>query len=151
MTDNEKKDNQLKETNPKDAIGCNKIPFHLFPETATIYGTLGLLDGALKYGRGNWREAGVKISIYYDACRRHMDAYFEGEDIDPDSGLPHLAHAMACIAILIDAFAANKLVDDRAYKGGYRKLINEMTPHVARLKELHKNKNPKHWTIKDNK
>jgi hypothetical protein len=144
-------DNTLKNTNPKDAIGCNKIPLHLFPETATIYGALALLDGMLKYGRANWREAGVRASIYYDACRRHLNAWFEGEDIDPDSGLPHLAHAIACVAILIDAQSANHLKDDRMYPGGYRTLINTMTKEVVRLKEVHKEKNPKHWTIADKK
>lgn len=142
---------ELKNTNPKDFIGCNKIPLHLFPETATIYGALGLLDGMLKYGRSNWREAGVRASIYYDACRRHLNAWFEGEDLDSDSGLPHLAHAIACIAILIDAESIGKLKDDRMYPGGYKKLINKMTKEVLRLKELHENRNPKHWTIQDNK
>lgn len=140
---------KLKNTNPKDFIGANKIPLHLFPETAAIYGALGLLDGMLKYGRSNWRKFGVRASIYNDAAKRHLNAWFEGEDIDPDSGLPHLAHAIACVALLIDATEAGKLKDDRLYPGGYRKCIDKMTPHVARLKELHKDKKPKHWTIGD--
>lgn len=138
-----------KPTNPKDAIGCNKVPMHLWPETATILGAMALLDGALKYGRANWREAGVRSSIYFDACRRHMNAWFEGEDLDPDSGLPHLGHALACVAILVDSQAKGNLVDDRMYPGGYRKLIDEMTPEVKRLREKYADRNPKHWTIKD--
>ena len=144
-------DNSLKNSNPKDVIGCNKIPIHLFPKSAVILGSLALLDGALKYGRANWREIGVRASIYYDAIERHVGAWFEGETNDPDSGLPHLAHAIACIAIIIDADNAGKLKDDRMYPAEYRKLINEMTPHVARLKEVHKDKNPKHYTIEDKK
>ena len=144
-----KKDTILKNTNPKDFIGGTKVPLHLFPETAAVFGALGLLDGMLKYGRSNWRKAGVRASIYYDACKRHLNAWFEGEDTDPDSGLPHLAHAIACIAILIDASAAGKMKDDRLYPGGYRKTINDMTKHVLRLSELHKGKHPKHWTIED--
>jgi hypothetical protein len=141
----------LKETNPKDAIGGDKIPFHLWPMTATIAGALGLLDGMLKYGRANWREAGIRTSIYYDALLRHTVAYFEDEDLDPDSGLPHECHMLACIAILIDAKAAGKLTDDRQYPGGYRKFLTEMTPHVKRLKELHASRNPHHYTIADKK
>ena len=117
--------------------------------TATVYGTLALLDGCLKYGRSNWRSAGVRASIYYDACMRHLSKWFEGETIDTDSGLPHLAHALACIAILIDAFEGGKLKDDRAYKGGYIELLKKVTPLVQKLKEVHKDKNPKHWTIQD--
>jgi len=138
-----------KATNPKDAIGCDKLPLHLWPETATALGCLGLLDGALKYGRSNFRVIGVRASIYYDAARRHLNAWFEGEDIDPDSGLPHLAHALATIAIVIDAQAAGKLNDDRMTPGGYRALVNDLTPHVVRLKEKHADKAPKHYSITD--
>lgn len=142
---------ELKPTNPKDAIGSDKIPMHLWPETATVLGALGLLDGALKYGRSNFREIGVRASIYVDAAKRHLNAYFEGEDADPDSGLPHLAHALACLAILVDADAAGKLNDDRNVRGGYRGLIDKLTPHVKRLKALHASKSPKHYTIADNR
>lgn len=139
-----------KATNPKDAIGCGKLPLHLWPTTATAMGSIGLLEGMVKYGKANWREAGVRASIYVDACKRHLDAWFEGEEVAPDSGVPHLANAIACIAILIDADAAGKLVDDRAYNGaGYRALVERLTPHVQRLKELHSDKSPHHYTIKD--
>jgi len=140
---------ETKLTNPKDAIGSDKIPFHLWPETATILGSLGLLDGALKYGRTNWRVAGVRASIYYDACRRHLNKWFEGEDMDPDSGVPHLGHALACLAILADAQAAGKLNDDRMVQGGYVNLIGTLTPLVKQLKEKHAGCAPKHYTIED--
>ena len=39
-------DTQTKPTNPKDMIGSDKVPLHLWPETATVMGTMGLLDGA---------------------------------------------------------------------------------------------------------
>jgi hypothetical protein len=145
-------DTTAKPSNPKDIIGSDKIPYHLWPETATILGSLGLLDGALKYGRSNWRECGVKISIYVDALRRHTDAFFEGEDIDPDSGIPHYAHMLACLAILVDADANGKLVDDRQYNptNGYRKFIDKMTAHVKRMKQKYHDKHPKHYTIADN-
>ncbi len=143
-------DNSTKPSNPKDLIGSNKVPLHFWPTTATVLGAMACMYGNLQYGRTNWRAAGVRASIYYDALNRHMNAWFdEGEDNDPDSGLPHLAHALACIAIIIDAKAAGKLTDDRMIRGGYRELIGEMTPHVARLKEKFKDKTPRHYTIKD--
>jgi hypothetical protein len=37
-----------KSTNPKDAIGCDKLPVHLWPETATLMGCVALANGALK-------------------------------------------------------------------------------------------------------
>ena len=143
-------DATLKQSNPKDAIGSNKMPLHLWPESASIMGCLGLLDGALKYGRANWREAGVRASIYYDALRRHLAKQFEGQEIDSDSGLPHDCHMLACLAIIVDAKACGKYIDDRQYRGsGFHKLLNDMTPHVARLKKVHADKSPKHWTIQD--
>ena len=138
-----------KPSNPKDIIGSDKLPFHLWPETATALGCLGLLDGALKYGRSNWRVAGVRTSIYVDAARRHCNAYFEGEDVDPESGLDHRAHALACLAIVVDAEAAGKLVDDRQIKGGYRSWVDRLTPHVARLKAKYLGRSPRHYTIAD--
>lgn len=139
----------LKPSNPKDIIGSSKLPLHLWPETATILGSLGLLDGCLKYGRANFRAVGIRASIYYDATRRHLNKWFEGQETDPDSGLPHLAHALACIAIIVDAQAAGLMTDDRQMPGGYIDMVEKMTPHVDRLKKLHEGRNPKHYTIED--
>jgi hypothetical protein len=140
-----------KPTNPKDAIGAGKLPLHLWPTTATAMGCIGMAEGAMKYGRGNFRKHGIRASIYVDACKRHIDAWFEGEEFAPDSGSPHLSNALACLAIIIDARAAGKMVDDRAFNGaGYRKLVEELTPHVARLKDLFSGKDPHHYTIGDN-
>lgn len=138
---------ELKATNPKDSIAGDKLPLHLWPTTATIYGCLGLLDGEHKYGRSNFRHIGVLASVYYDALLRHMGAWFEGEDVDPDSGLPHLCHALACLAILVEAVVGDKLEDDRMYPTEYRKLVQLATPHVARLREKYKDRNPKHYMI----
>ncbi|MEJ6656900.1 MAG: DUF5664 domain-containing protein [Pseudomonas sp.] len=139
--------NDLKPTNPKDAVGSSKVPLHLWPTTATVVGSMALMDGALKYGRANFRSTGVRASIYFDACNRHLNAWFEGEDSDPDSGLPHLGHALACLAVLVDAQAAGRLNDDRQYPGGYRALLEQMTPHVGRLKDVHADRTPLHYTI----
>jgi 8-oxo-dGTP pyrophosphatase MutT (NUDIX family) len=140
---------ETKFTNPKDAIGSGKLPLHLWPPSATALGCLGFLDGALKYGRSNWRPTGARASIYVGAALRHLQAWYEGEDNALDSGIPHLGHALACLAIIVDAQAAGKLVDDRQYPGGYAALVEQLTSHVARLKEMHKGKDPRHYTIAD--
>lgn len=142
-------DTQTKPTNPKDAIGSNKLPLHLWPATATAMGSVGFLNGLLKYGRANFRAIGIRASVYVDAAERHLKAWFEGEEFDPDDDVPHLAAALACIAIIVDARAAGKMVDDRQVAGGYRALVDELTPHVARLKALHAAHDPKHYTIAD--
>lgn len=140
----------VKPSNPKDMVGSDKLPLHLWPATATALGSVAMLNGMLKYGRSNFRAVGIRASIYIDAAKRHLDAFFEGEECDPDDGVPHLAAALACIAIIVDARAAGKLNDDRQISGGYRKFVEELTPHVKRLKELHKDRSPKHYTKADN-
>jgi hypothetical protein len=130
--------------NPKDIIGSDKLPLHLWPTTASAMGCIALLNGALKYGRSNWRHTGVRSSVYVDACQRHLAAWFEGENED-EEGVPHLSAALACLAIIVDCQAAGKLKDDRQFPGGHRKLIDSLTPHVRRLKELHADKSPTHY------
>lgn len=134
--------------NPKDTVGSTKLPLHLWPTAATAMGCIALLNGALKYGRNNWREVGVRASIYVDACQRHLAAWFEGEKED-EEGVPHLGAALACLAILVDCEAAGKLIDDRQYPGGHRELMESLTPIVDRLRERHESKSPKHYTIGD--
>lgn len=141
--------------NPKDAIGSTKLPLHLWPAEATALGCLGMLEGDEKYGRNNYIAAnGVICSIYIDAAMRHLQAWFAGEECAPDSGMPHLANALASIAIVVKARAHGKLIDDREYSplpNGelYRKFIDSITPHVAQVKALFKDKTPKRWTIGD--
>jgi hypothetical protein len=134
--------------NPKDIVGASKLPLHLWPTTASALGCIALHNGAAKYGRSNWREVGVRASIYFDACQRHLAAWFEGEQCD-EEGVPHLGAALACLAILVDCEAAGKLVDDRQYPGGHRELMQRLTPLVDRLHEQHAGKSPKHYTIGD--
>lgn len=102
-----------KPTNPKDAIGSSKVPFGVIP--SRVIGELGLalLEGACKYGRHNYRIAGVRASVYFDAALRHLFAFWEGQDIDPDSGIHHLVKAMACLSVLRDSMHCGNWVDDR--------------------------------------
>jgi hypothetical protein len=153
-------------TNPKDAIGSVKLPLHLWPAEASALGCLGMLEGALKYGRNNFISGdGVVLSIYMDALKRHVDAIMSGEDLSPDVLNLHFGNALSCLAIPVKALAHGKLVDDRDYspKGvpahlkvawpttGYRAFVEFLTPWVKRLKEHFKDhKAPKHWTIADN-
>lgn len=102
-----------KDTNPKDAAGIAKAPLStLSPQVMGEVG-VAMLEGALKYGRHNYRVAGVRASVYYDACLRHLNAWFEGQDIDPDSGLSHIVKAMACLMVVRDSQLQDNWVDDR--------------------------------------
>ncbi len=138
-----------KPTNPKDAIASTKLPLHLWPATATAMGCLGLLDGATKYGLNNYRALGAKASVYVGAVKRHLDAWMEGEDNASDSGVPHLANALACLAILVDCQAAGNLVDDRSYPGGYHELVGSLTEIANRLQADRAHLAPHHYTKQD--
>lgn len=71
--------------------------------------------GEQKYARLNYLR-GYDWSLSYDACQRHLHAFWSGQDLDPESGLPHLAHAAwHCLAML--AFMQHGLgTDDRYIK-----------------------------------
>ena len=141
----------VKQTNPKDALGALKLPLSLWPPTATAMGSVAMADGMLKYGRANFRAIGIRASIYVDAAFRHIQAWNEGEECDPFTGVPHLAYALASLAIIVDARAAGKFVDDRPIQGGYKTVIDDLAPLIGKLKELYRDRpEPKHYTIADN-
>lgn len=124
--------------NPKDKLGMKKPPLHLIPASALIYLSVVMKLGATKYGPGNWREHPVKMTVYLSAAWRHILEALDGLDKDDESGMPPMAHAMACCAIILDALACGCLIDDRPPKGAAHKLIAELTekdePNFASVK-----------------
>lgn len=114
-------------TNPKDLIGATKPPLSLVPPTALVFLAKVMELGAKKYGPYNWRQNKVKTTIYIDAALRHLLSYFDGESADTESNMSHLAHVMACMAIVLDAEATGNLVDDRPTAGKTAELIREFT------------------------
>ena len=99
--------------NPKTAIGITKPGISAIPPVAILKLGEAMMDGKRKYGLTNWREKTVSASIYYDAAFRHLASWYDGEDVASDSLVDHLAHTMACCAILIDAIMMGRLNDDR--------------------------------------
>ncbi len=66
--------------------------------------------GAEKYDRYNFLK-GYDWSLSYDACQRHLNLFWAGDDLDEESGQPHLAHAAwHCLAML--SFHLRELGDD---------------------------------------
>lgn len=128
----------MKDTNPKDAIGMTKLPLDLVPDTLMIYASLSFAEGALKYGKFNWRVAGVRASIYIAALERHLAKFKNGEWADETTKVPHLSSMLACIGIILDAKLLGKLTDDRAPYAPMDALIKEVEPIVLQLKELFK-------------
>lgn len=112
--------------NPKDLWGSQKVPLSLIPASAKVHEAMAFREGAKKYGAYNWREKRVVSSIYLDAAMRHIEAYNDGEDYDPESGVHNLGHARACLGILLDAAEAGNLSDDRPEALPVRKLFERV-------------------------
>ena len=140
---------EMKDTNPKDAIGVTKVPMHLVPGSAKAYLSMAFLEGALKYGKYNWRVAGVRTSIYLDAMERHLEKFKNGEDADELTKVPHLASIMACCAIILDAHLVGKLTDDRPPTAPVSLLLDNLSGHVGYLKNLYEGETPHQYTILD--
>lgn len=91
----------------KDKPRLDLVP----PEVVIALGTV-LTYGAAKYADNNWRKNnGMRWGRVYAAMQRHLLAWQKGEDVDPESGLPHLHHALANLAFLI-AFANEGIGED---------------------------------------
>jgi len=71
--------------------------------------------GAKKYGDQNWRQ-GFAYSRLYAACQRHLTSWWNGDNLDDESGKSHLHHAACCLMMLIEHEIRNLGQDDRYYK-----------------------------------
>jgi hypothetical protein len=65
-----------------------------------------LTFGAKKYAPGNWAKVENGKERYIAAALRHINAHRSGEWNDDETGLPHLSHAMCCLAFVIELEAA---------------------------------------------
>lgn len=118
-------------TNPKDLLGIRKPPLCLVPQSANIQEAVVLALGAAKYGGiYNWRTRPVGAATYVSAALRHLAQWFDGQDDDAESGASHLAHARACLGILLDARTTGNLVDDRPKPGASAELIERLTKAI---------------------
>lgn len=100
-------------TDPKQAAGSKKTPLGLIPAPAMEEIANVLKLGASKYGEYNWRKTKVATNTYVHAILRHLNAWRDGEDLDPESTRSHIAHIAAGCCILLDAEACGTLIDDR--------------------------------------
>lgn len=115
--------------NPKTRAGAAKPALiSVIPTAALLHLGEVMKLGANKYGAFNWRDTPVPAETYMDAAMRHLLSWQDGESVDPESGMSHLAHVMACCAIIIDA-QENGMLDDNRPKAGR---VGEMISNFQR-------------------
>ncbi len=133
---------EQKGVNPKDAVGSAKNPHGCISRAVLAEVGLAMMEGSRKYGRHNYRVAPVRAEVYFNACNRHLDVWWEGENIDPDSGLPHLTKAIASLFVIRDAIINGSWYDDRPPKTPVKhwEWIKKATAEV--LKKLPESKPP---------
>jgi hypothetical protein len=93
----------------------DKPDLSLMPAEFSAEVCKAFMHGAKKYGRYNYM-GGMDWHRLIAAAKRHIDAFQEGEDIDPESGVVHLGNAGACLAMLM-VYYTRGLGNDNRYKG----------------------------------
>lgn len=118
----------MSDSNPKQAYGDLKVPVQFVPWALVLSAARGNGEGARKYGAYNWRTTKVEALTYVGAMMRHMAAWVDGEEIDPESkeGKHHLDGLAASLAILLDALHGGFLIDNRPPKGPAPQMV--LTP-----------------------
>jgi hypothetical protein len=79
-----------------------KAKLHLLPPKSILEVGKVLTYGAEKYDAENWRKVDDLQNRYTSAALRHIFAHIEGEDVDEETGLSHLAHAMCCLLFKLE-------------------------------------------------
>ena len=88
----------------------NKLRMELIPPDALEALARILTDGAIKYSSRNW-ELGMEWSRPYAALQRHLLAWWGGQDVDPESGHPHLWHVLTNAVFLV-SYNERKIGED---------------------------------------
>lgn len=91
---------------------AGKAPMSLLSHEALHQTAMVLEFGRQKYAAHNWRN-GFEWSRPLSAALRHLTAFVDGEDKDPESGLSHLAHAMCCVMFVLEFEKTHPELDDR--------------------------------------
>lgn len=92
-----------------------KPPMDLIPWEAMVAVAQVLEFGRVKYAKHNWRK-GFEWTRLISAALRHIFSFLSGEDLDPESGLHHLAHACCDLMFAIAHVVSGLGKDDRACK-----------------------------------
>jgi hypothetical protein len=99
--------------------------------------------GKRKYSKGNYLQGeGLAYSRLTNACLRHLIAFEDREEFDPESGESHLAHAACCILMLHQSILMGKGIDDRMDIDGVYQKVKEGHPPVISVEPTEEQLSP---------
>lgn len=136
-------------SNPKDIVGIKKVPMSAVSAPVMAEIGVAMLEGAAKYGRHNYRAVGVRSSVYYDSTMRHLMAWWEGEDVDADSGMSHVTKAITSLVVLRDAMIQGMCTDDRPPSSV--EFYTALNAKAEAILDKYADRDPRHYTIADTK
>ena len=103
-----------------------KPKMNLLPPKAIVEISKVLTFGAEKYDAENWRKLDDLQNRYTAGALRHIFAHMDGEDLDPETNLSHLAHAMCCLLFKLEIELENAKIEEEKPRE------TELTEHTAR-------------------
>ncbi len=107
-------DNSLRQRSVTGGVKDNrgKAPLDLLPSKPLIAAAEIMAFGATKYKPHNWR-LGLSWSQTWSSLQRHLLSFNDGEELDPETGSPHLAHALCQLMFLTEYYLTGTGEDDR--------------------------------------
>ena len=99
-----------------------KPKMNLLPPKAIVEISKVLTFGAAKYDAENWRKLDDLQNRYTAGALRHIFAHMDGEELDPETNLSHLAHAMCCLLFKLEIELEERAEKERpreTYTGEY--------------------------------
>ena len=89
-----------------------KPKMNLLPPKAIVEVAKVLTFGAQKYGAENWKELEDLQNRYLAGALRHIFAHMDGEQLDPETGLSHMAHALCCLLFKLEIELENAKIEE---------------------------------------
>ena len=102
-----------------------KPKMNLLPPKAIVEISKVLTFGAEKYDAENWRKLDDLQNRYTAGALRHIFAHMDGEELDPETNLSHLAHAMCCLLFKLEIELEERLKEEEPREA-------DLTEHTAR-------------------
>lgn len=110
----------------------DKPSMSLLDRHALVQITRALDFGSKKYDAHNWRK-GMRYTRLMDASLRHLFAFNDGEDLDQESGISHIAHAACSLMFLLWMQENRRDMDDRHHtKKAVQQVAMELSEAMAK-------------------